>query len=95
VGRYSLYYEIVESQRFRAQMGEHSEIERWDEVMAAVMWALARDPHMIGQPTSHPDILALPTDSAPGVPAFVIYYRVGPKQVELVGLKLVDPDIEY
>ncbi|HEX8691245.1 MAG TPA: hypothetical protein VF746_02295 [Longimicrobium sp.] len=94
MGRYILY-EVVESQRFRAQMGEHSDIQRWDEVMEAVIFALARDPHGIGQPTSHPEIFALPTEAAPGVPAFVIYYRILPKQVELVGLKLVDDALEF
>lgn len=90
-----MFYEVVESKRFRAQMGEHSDIQRWDEVMEGVMWALARDPHDVGQPTSHPDILALPTDAAPGVPAFIIYYTIHPRQVELIGLKLVDDGLEF
>jgi len=81
-------YEIVESQRFRAQMGELSEVERWDEVMRGVMWALARDPCAAGQPTSVPGIFGIPTEPAPGTPAFVIYYHVTNEQVELIALKL-------
>lgn len=83
------FYEIVESPRFRAQLGEFSDVERWDEVMRAVMWALARDPCEAGQPTSVLDIYALPTEAAPDTPAFVIYYRITYDQVELIALKLV------
>jgi len=83
------FYEIVESQRFRARMGELSDVERWDEVMRAVMWALARDPYEAGQPTSVPAIYALPTEPAPGTPAVVIYYMITDHQVDLIGLKPV------
>jgi hypothetical protein len=90
----SRFYEIVESQRFRAQMGELSDVERWDEVMGAVMWALARDPYEAGQPTSVPGIFGLPTEPAPGTPAFVIYYHVTNEQVELIALKLATSTIK-
>ena len=82
------FYEIVESRRFRAQMGELADVERWDDVMRGVMWALARDPFEAGQPTSVPFIHGLPTEAAPGVPAVVIYYSVMGWQVELLGLRL-------
>lgn len=90
-----MYYEIVESDRFTQDRGEIAkDVQRWDEVMHAVTWALSRDPHEAGKRTVVADIYALPTEGAPGVPATVLYYRIHPKQVELLAIRRADDGFE-
>jgi hypothetical protein len=93
--KYQLFYEIVESERFQQERDTISkDVERWDDVMRGVTWALAREPDEAGKKTVVEDIYALPTEAAPDVPATVIYYRVHAKQVELLSVRLADDALE-
>ena len=86
--------EVVDSGRFVADRdGLTDDVERWDEVMKGVVWALSKSPEK-GQPTDAPDIMALPTVVWDGAPPLVIYYRYDDERVDLLSVQRGDVENE-
>ena len=83
---------VVDGEKFKWQLKELGDIKRIDEILEGVVFALARSPEVIGQPTANPNVWAVPTARWTGV-SLVIYYSFDSRQVVLEAVTVADIEL--
>jgi len=85
--------EVVESAEFEAARDSLGNVERLDEVLRAVYWAVSKNPEAYEVVPGLADVRLLKTDPLGGLPGFRIWFRLlGPAgPVELLLIEAFTP----
>lgn len=82
-------FTIVEEHEFTNQLRELGNLERIDDLLTGVYWALSTNPEVYGVLRGFKDVRLLKTDPLAALPAFRIWFRIDARdyQVHLMYLE--------
>jgi hypothetical protein len=84
---------VIETRVFLGQKSELSPaVERLDEVLFGVTWALARNPERFPLVLQDPDIRVVKTDRVKEIPALRIFFSSNANEVKLLWLEELGED---
>lgn len=88
----SNFRELIESELYTFQCQQFGGIDRLDEALRGVYWALARDPEIFDKVPGTKNLWIAKTRHLPqwGLPGFRIYYRIRHTSVELLAIEMIE-----
>jgi hypothetical protein len=84
---------VVESEAFaHEKLQVEPDVQRLDEMLSAVHWALARHPEHFALVPGTQRLRVVATDPFPGAPSVRIWYTFGPTEVLLLSIEKCESD---
>lgn len=85
--------QVVESADFAiARQSVPLDARRWENVLSSISWAVGSDPEQAGEETDTEGVWALTTDTYPGAPGLIVYYKWDEARVTLLGLVVIEEE---